>query len=250
MVFARIRKFLQYFRRGGIHEVLLRLAAGEYLPVRLLCFNEAQILRLERRDPGADIGVLPGYEYQEMDRRALDALLACSGPDASPHRRRHFEGFFDQGVRCHAIKHAGAVVAYCWTFSREYVLTFDGYRRRNIAFPLDANAVFVGNVYVAPAHRHRGVFSWLLRQVVARHPEGTRFYSWVERTNDISLLAHRRLGFAPLFSILCVSLFGLTGYWRRDAGEKNWRRLAREESGGPGLGGPAGRPGRGHGFRA
>jgi GNAT superfamily N-acetyltransferase len=231
MIPAKLKRLVHYFRQGGIYEVLLRLTAAEYFPAWLLFFNEAQIMRLGRIEARPEIRALPVYEYEQVGRAAIDGLLACSGPTASPRRRRHFEKFFEHGVQCHAIKHDGSIVAYCWTFEREYTLTFDEYRRRNIVFPLDANAVFIGNVFVAPAHRHHGVFSWLFYQTLSRYPEGIRFYSWAERANDLSLMAHRSVGFVPLSRVLCVTLCGATGYWKRDAAEQGWRRLSREELG-------------------
>lgn len=241
MIPAKAKRLVRYFRQGGVYEVLLRLTASEYFPGWLLYFNEAQIMQLVRLDPYAETRVLSSYEYEEADRGAIDGLLACSDAPGRTARRRHFEEFFDHGARCHAMKRDDRIVAYCWTFQKEYVLTFDEYRRKNIMFRLGGNEVFMGNVFVIREHRHHGVFSRLFHQTLSRFPEHIRFYSWAERTNDLSLQAHASLGFAPLARILCVTICGITGYWRRAEPGSGWRHVSREELERTGLNGPDGR---------
>lgn len=241
MISAKLKKLVHYFRQGGVYEVLLRLTASEYFPGWLLYFNEAQILRLDGLDSHAARHALSDYVYEQADRRAIDELLACSGATTQATRRKHFGEFFDRRARCHVMKHDGGIVAYCWTFEDKYVLTYDEYRRKNIVFALDNNEVFMGNVFVAQEHRHHGVFSWLFHQTLSRYPENTRFYSWAERTNDVSLQAHAHLGFAPLFRVLCVTICGITGYWMHAATENGWRHISREELERSGLDPPDGR---------
>ena len=241
MIPARLKKFSAYFQKGGIYEMLLRLTESEHCPEWLLYFNEAQILRLDRLGPGPELHALSGYEYEQANRGALDELLECSGTTTTATRRRHFEEFFDHGVRCHVMKHEGRIAAYSWTFEKEYVLTFDEYRRKNIVFALDSNAVFLGNVFVAEAQRRHGVFSHLFHEIISRWPEDTRFYSWVEWANNGSLQTHGSLGFTPLFRVLCVTIGGVTGFWMRTAADKSWRYVPRENLGRLSLHGPDGR---------
>lgn len=246
MISDKLKKLAEYYRKGGVYEVLLRLTASEYFPPWLLYFNEAQILRLDRLDSHAEKHALSGYVYEQVDRGAIDELLACSGAATVMTRRRHFGEFFDHGAHCHVMKHEGRIVAYCWTFEKEYVLTFDEYQRKNIVFTLDSNAFFLGNVFVVRAHRHHGVFSHLFHRVVSWWPEDTRCYSWVEWTNDISLQTHHSLGFAPLIHVLCVTICGVTGYWMRTAAEESWRYVPREKLERLSLHGPDGRHNHGN----
>lgn len=241
MIPAKLKKFSEYFRKGGAYEVLLRLTESERLPEWLLYFNEAEILRLDRHGPGPELHEFPGYEYEQADRSALDELLACSGTSTTSARRGHFEEFFDHGARCHVMKHEGRIAAYAWIFEKKYVLTFDEYRHKNIVFTLDAAAVFLGNVFVAREHRRHGVFSHLFHHIVSRWPEDTRFYSWVEWTNKGSLQTHGSLGFTPLIRILCVTICGMTGYWMRTTADNSWRYVPREKLGRLNLHGPDGR---------
>lgn len=241
MIPARLKKLSEYFRKGGVYEVLLRLTESERLPEWLLYFNEAEILWLDRQGPHPELHALSSYEYEQADRGKLDELVACSGAITSATRRRHFEEFFDHGARCHVMKHDGRIAAYSWTFERKYVLTFDEYRRKNIVFILDGNAVFLGNVFVVPEHRRHGVFSHLFHHIVSRWPEDTRFYSWVEWTNNGSLQTHGSLGFTPLIRVLCVTIGGATGYWMRTAADNSWRYISREKLGRLNLHEPYGR---------
>lgn len=238
MIPAKLKKLSEYFQEGGVYEVLLRLTESERLPEWLLYFNEAEILRLDHLDPGPELHALPGYEYEQADRDALDELLVCSGAITTATRRRHFEEFFDHGARCHVMKHEGRIAAYSWTFENKYVLTFDEYRRKNIVFTLDGNVVFLGNVFVAQEHRRHGVFSHLFHHIVSRWPVDTRFYSWAEWTNKGSLQTHGSLGFKPLIRVLCVTVGGVTGYWMRAAADNGWRHVPRERLGRLNLHGP------------
>lgn len=241
MIPAKLKKLSEYFQKGGVYEVLLRLTESEHLPEWLLYFNEAEILRLDLLGPGPEPHALAGYEYEQADRGALDELVACSGVITTATRRRHFEDFFDHGARCHVMKHEGRIAAYSWTFEKKYVLTFDEYRRKNIVFTLGDNVVFLGNVFVAQDHRRHGVFSHLFHHIVSQWPKDTRFYSWVEWTNNGSLQTHGSLGFTPLFRILCVTIGGMTGYWMRSPADNGWHYVPRERLGRLNLHGPDGR---------
>lgn len=231
MISTKVKNLAAYFQKGGVYEVLQRLTAAELLPEWLLYFCEAQILRLDRLGPRAAARPIAGYEYEQVDQRAIDELLACSGTAGSPTRRKFFKESFDHGARCHVMKRDGRVAAFCWTFEKVYLLTFDNYRRKIILITLDKDSVFLGNVFVVEAHRRRGVFSHLINQVVSQWPESARLYSWVERTNDPSLQAHHRLGFVPLTYILCATICGITGYWIHTAPEKDWHRALQAELG-------------------
>ena len=229
MIAAKAKKLVQYFRQGGVYEVLLRLTASEYFPGWLLYFNEAQILRRDHVDTHAAQHLLYGHVYEQVDRGAMDELLVCSGATVPEARSGHFREFFERGARCHAIRRDGGIVAYCWTFENKYVLTYNEYRHKNIVFSLGRDEIFLGNVFVAHAHRHHGVFSWLFHQTLSRYPENIRIYSWAERTNDVSLQAHAHLGFAPWLRILCVTICGITGYWMCAAVGNRWRHVSREK---------------------
>jgi hypothetical protein len=93
MISTKLKKFSEYFQKGGVYEVLLRLTESEHFPEWLLYFNEAQILRLDRLGPGPERHVLSGYEYEQANRGALDELLECSGTTTTATRRRHLEDF-------------------------------------------------------------------------------------------------------------------------------------------------------------
>jgi len=231
MMSAKIKNLATYFQEGGVYEVLQRLTAAELLPEWLLYFCEAQILRRDRPDLRATVRPLVGYEYGQADSRAMEELLACSGAAGNPARRRFFQDSFDHGAHCHVMRHDGRIVAFCWTFENTYLLTFDDYRRKTLVIALDPDSVFLGNVFVAAAHRRRGVSSHLINQVASQWPERTRLYSWVERTNTPSLQAHHHLGFVPLTYILCVTICGLTGYWIRPASETDWHHALTAELG-------------------
>lgn len=226
----KMSRLAAHFQKGGVYEVLLRFSALEHMAKGLLYFAEADILLWKRKVCVTNPPALAGYVYEQVSRSALGELTACSG--SMPNKRVGlFEKFMDQGARCHAMRHDGRIVAYCWTFAKEYLLTFDEYRVRNIRLRLRADDVFLGNVFVAEAHRRQGVFSVLFDNVVWQWPGQTRFYSWVERTNDSSLQAHANLGFAPFLRILCVTIGGVTGYWLRSAEDQAWRYFPRAKSG-------------------
>lgn len=200
----KLRGLVSYFQKGGTGEVLLRLSAYGYLPKALFSLSACHVLVLDALNERALARPLRGYQLGRADRDALDELMACQGE--RPETPRDFlAGLFDAGHDCFVARHGGRVVAYFWAFKGSYRLRFDGNPRHTLVFALPAGDIFLGNGFIAGAHRLRGLFPHLLHYVVAHYPGG-RCFSSVNYTNLGSLQAHRRAGFAPLLIAACVGL--------------------------------------------
>ncbi len=215
-------------RHRSIYHVGLRLSASGRLPSTWFLMDETEILCLDRLNTRALERTPVGYEWLCADPALTEDLLACSPAAARPTLRGVFENFFHKGARCYVARREHRVVAYVWAFSHHYVLTFDDYKSRNLNVRLDGNTVFLGNGMIDEKHRLRGLFPQLMAFVIAQWPGGMQFYSAVDRTNERSLLSHYRLGFVPCKQVLCLTLLGMTWFFKRATPKSRWTRQCAE----------------------
>jgi hypothetical protein len=195
--------------------MIQRVCASGVVPQKLFYLGHTRILVLERFNENAVARKLNDYQIQRADASALDAIVSCS-QDRNPEKlRKLFKGFFDAGHSCYLASHVrDGAVAYNWAFRREYALTFDEYRSKNVAIELGEDCVFCGNGFVANAHRLKGVFAHLAHYRIQSFPEQSRFYVSVSDINTNSLGANRRLGYRELCSVICIGIFGLNLFFR------------------------------------
>jgi GNAT superfamily N-acetyltransferase len=114
------------------------------------------------------------------------------------------------GNKCFLIELPGEAQAMgiCWVFGSNYTLTYARYADKNIVFSLPPDAVFIGNAFVSPHYRRRGVYSRLLAGVASglRWPTHTsQILAAVESGNDQSRKAHAKNGFVTVAAIYYVS---------------------------------------------
>jgi len=223
MIVRQLKNAYDYYGKGGWAEVALRLSQRALLPSWLFLFTEDVVVRLNRLNERSLARTPEGYVYSQADRSVLEELLACSGEFDRTVLRGAFERFFDEGNRCFTVRQSGQVVGYMWAFEKRYVLTYDNYKSRNIAIALDDKSVFLGNGLIDTSHRLKGLFQHLMAFIIAQWPDGTQFYSAIERTNDRSLRSHLRLGFVEHLGILCASVCGMTRYFRCNVAEERAR---------------------------
>jgi hypothetical protein len=208
----KLKGLISYYRQGGMGEVLLRLSAYGYLPKALFSLTACHVFALGPLNLRSLTRPLRGYHFERANRESLDELMACQGP--RPETPRAFlADLFDAGHECFVARHAGEVVAYFWTFRGFYLLRFDDQPGHALMFRLPEGGVFLGNGFIAHAHRLRGLFPHLVNFVAAQYPGG-RCFSSVHHTNLGSLQAHRRVGFLPLLIVACAGFGSRTVFYR------------------------------------
>jgi len=217
-----LKDMIGYYRRGGWYEVALRFSARGLLSDRLFLMNETQILELAQLSITVRDQILRDYSCAQADETSIEALLACSPEASRAVLRDSFQLFFAENARCYVVRRKDCVVGYVWLFSRQYVLTFDNYRSRNLTVALDDRTVFIGNAMIEENYHHKGLFQFLIRHAVGQLPSDTRVYSAADRTDDRSLSSHYRVGFVRHRSILCVTWLGTTRFFRRDREGEPW----------------------------
>lgn len=213
MSFAhRLKGLVSYYRQGGISEAVLRVSAYGYLPKAMFCLGACHVFVLGPLNLRALSRPLHGYEFERAEADSLDQLMACQG-DRPDTPRAFLAGLFDAGRECFVARLGGEVVAYFWAFKNSYLLQFDGNPRHAITISLPERSVFLGNGFIAHAHRLRGLFPHLVNHVASQYPGGHCFSS-VLHINLGSLQAHRRVGFFPLFTAVCAGVGPLSIFYR------------------------------------
>ena len=145
--------------------------------------------------------------------------MECTDTPAAVERRREaLSHLFDLDASCIVVRDAGRVVAYVCAFAGTYHLTYDDYGPRTLPIALDAHAVYLGNCFIRPEYRLRGLFPHLLAACVARAPAGARVFGHIDVGNDHSLSSHLRLGFTPLMTITCLSIGRARFFFQRPYG--------------------------------
>lgn len=208
-----IKGISKYYKQGGLLEVIYRLVAYDYIPEWLLFIESTTIMVLERFNEKTVRRNLSGYEFKVADQSYVQDLMDCTGEDAEENTQEIFQRFFDEGYKCIVIRDGGKTVAYGWSFEKKYMLTFDDYKRKNIVLSIGEKDVFSGTGLIAKEYRLKGLFPSMVKYTMEQYPDGTNCYTAIDYRNVHSYKSHIRLGYAPLFSVVCISLFRLNAYF-------------------------------------
>lgn len=174
---------------------------------------------------------LPGI----LDKLARPYHVArITGPDISdvvksaPEEDRELLGplfgrYLKQGASGILIHHEGKVVAYNWIFRGTYDLTFSNDARLSVQ--MSPNNIFLGNGYVTPEYRMRGLFPLLVRESSLAFGPGRCCWSSTNVWNKMSLASHLRIGFEKVGVVSCVTLLGVCQYGLSPDGRRDWSRV-------------------------
>jgi len=209
---GRIKRLWSYYKKDGVYEALYRLSAYGYLPKLVLFLSSKHVLALAKTNQLCLNHALVVYEFARADASSIDDLLACQGTTIDT-PRAVFERFFKQGHHCYVARKDGKIVAYCWVFKGNYVLSFDRSERPLITLVLKDNEAFFSNGFIAEKYRLKGVFPNLLKSITGLYPDDTRFFSSVDPINVNSLRAHIRYGFVAIFNVRYLRIFSLNLFY-------------------------------------
>lgn len=203
------------------------LALGSQLvPRQLLFAHDVDVLKLVELNVPAFVASTGAYEFSTADASILEELVECTDvPVSIDRRRKRLAQALALCASCITVRHQGRLVAYACAFVGKYVLTYDDYGPRTLTFALDQHAVFLGNGFIRPEYRMKGLFPHLLRNCVERYPTGTRFFGHIDTDNVQSFNSHRRLGFAPLLTITCLGIGPAHFFFQRPFGTRRRIRV-------------------------
>lgn len=219
------------WQRAGVSGVAMRALRSRLVPRKLLFVHEVDVLRLTEMNGGALAPLADAYQFAIADASNLEELVECTqAPGSIELRRQTLARVLALCSSCIMVRHHGRVVAYFCAFAPEYLLTYDDYGPKTLSFTLDEPTVFLGNAFVRPEYRMRGLFPHLVRDCIARHPAGTRFFGHIDSDNVHSFNSHRRLGFVPLLTVTCLGLGSARFFFQRPFGT---RRRMRVDHGAP-----------------
>jgi hypothetical protein len=219
------------WNRAGVPGVAMLAMRSPLAPRKLLFAHEVDVLRLIAMNGPTLPPLNDAYEFATADAAVLDDLVECTqAPGAIEVRRQTLARVLELCSCCITLRHHGRVVAYFCAFERSFVLTYDDYGPKTLRFAFDEGAVFLGNAFVRPEYRMRGLFPRLVGECIERFPPGTRFFGHIDCDNVHSFNSHRRLGFVPLLTVTCVALGPTHFFFQRPFGA---RKLARIQGAGP-----------------
>jgi hypothetical protein len=216
------------WERGGLAGVAARVAAWSVLPKRVAFVHDVDLLMLGELNPRALRPLSARYEFAPADRSVLEELVACTDTPASVELRREaLARVFDYGASCVTVRDEGRVIAYVCAFTGTYHLTYDDYGPLTLPIELDARSIYLGNCFIRPEYRLRGLFPHLLAACIAERPAGTRVFGHIDVGNDHSFSSHLRLGFTPLMTITCLSFGNAPFFFQRPFGATRRKLVAR-----------------------
>jgi len=223
-----LRTLSEAWKRGGTLGVAARLVGWSRIPKQLLFVHEVDVLLLGELNARALRPLSPQYRIAIADRSVLEELVACGDTPASVDRRREaLSRVFDFGASCITVRDGGRVVAYACAFSGTFHLTYDDYGPLTLPIELGDLAVFLGNSFIRPEYRMKGLFPHLLLACSAMQPAGTRCFGHIDVGNEHSFNSHCRIGFKPLITITCLSVTGARFFYQRRFGATRRSLVAR-----------------------
>jgi hypothetical protein len=217
------------WRAGGLFQVAMRFL--ERLPVHVV--SDLVFMRLDREAicpssvPPADLA------FSHADESQIEEVVDCSS-EVEPARARQmtlFRKFLKEGHACAIVRERGRVIAHQWAFYGTYVVTIDGYRKTALPVALGASAVFMGNAFVRPEARGRGVIGQLKRYLFDTVPRDWSIYAWSARLNDPAVISNNAAGFRPIAILRFTGPIAWVRLSLQDPATGAWRRL------GSGVGG-------------
>lgn len=222
----RVRALRAAWKRAGTGGVALLALSSRPVPGNLLFVHEVDVLRLVEMNAGALAPLTDAYEFAAAGTAILDELVECTEvPRSIEIRRQTLSKVLALSSACLTVRHHGRVVAYSCAFARNYLLTFDDYGPKTLSLTLDEATIFLGNAFVRPEYRKKGLFPHLLRDFTERYPKGTRFFGHIDSGNVHSFDSHRRLGFVPLLTVTCLGLGRARFFFQRPFGGRQRMRI-------------------------
>ena len=174
------------------------------------------------------VGLVPGQAHPSARGLAPAPVLASAGDlealrRARPDRADLVQRRLDQGQSCHVIREGGEIAARLWMVGdRPAYHTNSGLHFVPPARP----ALWCHDIYVAPAHRKRGLFLALVQNAAGLGPEGRapHLYGEIHFLNHASVRAHLRFGYRVIRTVTVVSVLG----WKvfrveDDGGHATWQ---------------------------
>lgn len=214
------------WNRAGAPGLAMLALRSPLAPRKLLFAHEVDVLRLTEMNGPTLPPLNDAYEFATARASVLDDLVECTqGPGAIEDRRQTLARVLELCSDCITLRHHGRVVAYFCAFERSFVLTYDDYGPKTIRFALGERTVFLGNAFVRPEYRMRGLFPRLVRECTERFPAGTRFFGHIDCDNVHSFNSHRRLGFVPLLTVTCLALGRTPFFFQRPFGARQLTRV-------------------------
>jgi GNAT superfamily N-acetyltransferase len=155
---------------------------------------------------------LCGFTVRRAHPADLAGIIECSYEDPNVASFELFHRFFYAGHACYVIERGEKIFGYSWVFFNHYFISYDGYKRGKIQLHLPSRCIFIGNVFVGPAHRRRGLYSYMLNSIIRENCASRGISSVlveIKTNNYVSLKVHNKLQFQIIFSLNYLGFYPL-----------------------------------------
>ena len=141
-----------------------------------------------------------GINVRQAETRDVDAICQCCN------KRTIFEKRFAKGDICLVAVHEKNIIGYEW-FSIKSSHTEE---RGFFVLTIPKNAVYAYDAYVKPGYRGKKVFTFIMNAAVnlTHNMKREKLITRVEKGNNASLIAHKRLGFSIIDSNIFIKIYG------------------------------------------
>ncbi len=209
----KVAEALRLLRNGEYFLFVSRLCAN-CLPSSNALFNKSYLMELRVQCPSAAI-TPRDYEYVVRQASPIDltGIMECSKDDSSMASPELFQKFFRSKHVCYLIEGDEKVLGYSWVFFEYYCITYDGYKKSKINVHLWSHSVFIGNVFINPAYRRRGLYSRMLNAIVSKLHASRRISKVlmdVKASNSVALAAQKKCRFQITCMLYYLAIQPLT----------------------------------------
>jgi GNAT superfamily N-acetyltransferase len=194
---SRTRATLRLVHRGEWFRIVTGLFR-RCVPSSLASLDDLSLLACYTT-PNESSTLSSEYTFSQASTIDLKDIIDSSNNTSDSQINRLFHHFDESGHKCYFVKCDGKVLAYCWIFRHEYLLTYDSYENTNIRVLLPDHICIIGNIFVQPKARGQGLGTALLSHVIGQlrsSNSSLTFLSFINTNNEISRQLHRQLGFS------------------------------------------------------
>jgi len=219
-VLAKLKKIPSVYSAHGLYGIASKLTALSPHPqlffvggIVLMCVRELKLPSI--------VGALAcHYQIERISSVSLHEAVQCGPAEDCAVLGPEFRRYLERGAVGIAIRSEGKMVAYNWAFQHTYDLKFSNGAR--LVVQMTPATVFLGNGYIDPAYRMRGLFPLMIRESASAFGEGRCCWSSTDLWNDISLASHRRVGFTRIATVSCATLLGATWFGLEGSDRRGW----------------------------
>jgi len=198
---------LQLFKCNSYFEFIDK-ACRKLFPSKIFKLGKAYLLSCQTNKliPTRQLKNVLIRKASEVD---LSIIVAC---ESERNGETLFRAYFETGRQCYVAIFENRCIAYAWAFYKNTTITFDNYQQSNILTILPQNSCFIGDGFIHPEWRMKGLFPLLIAYIfddLSQKHSITTVYNHIYYSSEHSMRSSTRLGFTLQKTIIYVRLLNI-----------------------------------------